>query len=84
MLATITAKGQVTIPKKVRDILRLHSGDKVDFIVRDDGSTLLQPVTKKAADVFGKLQKPGRKPVSISEMNETVRQRHRMLVDESP
>lgn len=83
MLATITAKGQVTIPKKVRDILRLHSGDKVDFIVRDDGSALLQPVTKKATDVFGKLQKPGRKPVSISEINETVRQRHRARANES-
>ena len=75
-LATMTTKGQITLPKAVRDVLRLHSGDKVDVIVRDDGSALLKPVTKKAAEVFGKLHRPGRKPVSVDEMNKTIRQRH--------
>jgi len=75
-LATMTSKGQITVPKAVRDILRLHSGDKVDVIVREDGSALLKPVTKKAAEVFGKLHRPGRKPVSVEEMNKTIGQRH--------
>ncbi len=75
-LATMTTKGQITVPKAVRDALRLHSGDKVEVIVREDGSALLKPVTKKAAEVFGKLHSPGRKPVSIEEMNKTIRQRH--------
>ena len=75
-LATMTTKGQITVPKTVRDALRLHSGDKVDVIVREDGSALLKPVTKKAAEVFGKLHSPGRKPVSVEEMNKTIRQRH--------
>jgi AbrB family looped-hinge helix DNA binding protein len=34
--ATITSKGQLTLPKAMRDLLRLGAGDRVDFIVRDD------------------------------------------------
>lgn len=75
-LATMTTKGQITVPKAVRDVLRLHSGDKVEVVVREDGSALLKPVTKKAAEVFGKLHNPDRKSVSIEEMNKTIRQRH--------
>jgi len=32
-LATLTTKGQVTIPKEVRESLRLHTGDKIEIVV---------------------------------------------------
>jgi AbrB family looped-hinge helix DNA binding protein len=70
--ATLTSKGQITIPKSVRDSLHLHSGDRVEFIVQGDKEALVKPVTKTAAEVFGKLFKPGRPRKSVEQMNEAV------------
>ncbi|MBN2355236.1 AbrB/MazE/SpoVT family DNA-binding domain-containing protein [candidate division KSB1 bacterium] len=44
MKTTITAKGQVTIPKQVRDRLKLQPGDVVDFIVDDNGAVQMRVV----------------------------------------
>ena len=74
-LATLTNKGQITIPKVVRDSLHLQTGDKVDFIITRNGDALLKPVTKKVDDVFGRLHNPGRKPVSVEEMDSMIRHR---------
>jgi antitoxin PrlF len=79
-LAKLTSKGQITIPKSVRDSLRLNVGDKVEFIVTEGQEALLRPITKKVDDVFGRLHRPGRKPVSIEKMNagikRKIRERH--------
>jgi AbrB family looped-hinge helix DNA binding protein len=40
-LATLTSKGQVTIPKQVRDSLRLHTGDKVEFVITETSRRVL-------------------------------------------
>ena len=42
MATTMTVKGQVTIPKKVRDALRLSPGDSVDFDVNPEGQVVVQ------------------------------------------
>ena len=46
MSTTITVKGQVTIPKNLRDHLGLQSGDRIDFEFAEDGSVRLRPVNK--------------------------------------
>jgi len=74
-LATLTSKGQVTIPKEIRDSLRLHAGDKVEFVITESREALLKPVTKKVDDVFGRLHKPGRKRISIEKMDVEIRQK---------
>ena len=74
-VAKLTSKGQVTIPKIVRDALHLHTGDKLEFIITKNRDALIRPVTKKVDDVYGRLQKPGRKPVSVEEMDSAVKQR---------
>lgn len=74
-LATITTKGQVTIPKSVRDSLMLNTGDKIEFVVTDKREALIRPVSKKVDEVFGILNKPGRITVSVEEMDATIRQR---------
>ena len=76
-LATLTSKGQVTIPKAVRVSLGLHSGDKLEFVITETGEALLRPVTKKVDEVFGRLHKPGRKPVSVEEMDAAIKQKMR-------
>jgi len=72
-VATLTKKGQITIPKAVRDSLGLHPGDKVEFVDSESGEAYFKPVTRKVDDVYGKLYKPGRKPVSIEQMDDAVK-----------
>ncbi|MEA3279209.1 MAG: AbrB/MazE/SpoVT family DNA-binding domain-containing protein [Thermodesulfobacteriota bacterium] len=74
-LATLTSKGQVTIPKAVRNSLHLHAGDKVEFVITETKEALLRPVTRKVDDVFGRLHKPGRKLISIEKMDAGIRQK---------
>jgi hypothetical protein len=57
--------------------LGLHSGDKIEFFITETGEALLIPVTKKVDEVFGILHKPGRKPVSIEEMDAAINQKMR-------
>jgi antitoxin PrlF len=49
MATTITSKGQVTIPKRVRDALRLAPGDSVDFAVNPAGQVVLQRAVPSSA-----------------------------------
>jgi len=44
---TLTSKGQITIPKFVRDSMALHAGDKIEFVLTENNEVLLRPVTKK-------------------------------------
>ena len=76
-LATLTNKGQVTIPKAVRDSLRLHPGDKLEFVINKNGEALFRPVTRRVDDVFGRLRKPERKPVSVEQIDAAIRQKIR-------
>jgi antitoxin PrlF len=73
--ATITTKGQCVVPKKIRDYMRLNPGDKIDFVIREDGEVYVRPVIMDVRELKGRLKKPGRKPVSLKEMEKAVRKR---------
>ena len=75
-LATLTSKGQVTIPKAIRESLRLHAGDKVEFVITENKEALLRPITRKVDDVFGRLHKTGRKPISVGKMDNGISLNH--------
>jgi AbrB family looped-hinge helix DNA binding protein len=68
--ATLTSKGQVTIPKEVRDALGLHAGDRVAFVVRDQ-VVELRPETVDLRSLYGSLKHEG-KPVTVEEMNRDI------------
>jgi len=74
-LATLTTKGQVTIPKKIRELLKLHTGDKIEIIVTEKREAIIRPVSKKVDDIFCKLQKSGRKAVTLEAIDEAIRNR---------
>lgn len=74
-VATLTTKGQLTIPKKIRESLKLHTGDKVEIIVTENREAILRPISKKVDDIFCKLHKSDRKAVSIEAMDEAIRNR---------
>jgi len=48
----MTSKGQVTIPKSIRDSLHLNSGDKIELELLSTGEAILRPVRKSIDDVF--------------------------------
>ncbi len=69
--ATVTSKGQITIPAKVRDALGIDSGDRVEFVPMEEGGFAIIPANKSIHDLKGMLAKPG-KPVSIKQMNKAI------------
>ena len=72
-LSTLTSKGQITIPKELRESMSIDAGDKIEFIINEQNEVVIKPITKKAIDVFGQLNKYKKnKPVSIEEMNEAI------------
>ncbi|HNB05522.1 MAG TPA: AbrB/MazE/SpoVT family DNA-binding domain-containing protein [Thauera aminoaromatica] len=71
MEATLTSKGQVTIPKAVRDALHLRSGDRLDFILEADGTVRVLPITGSVKRLKGMLPKPPR-PLTVEEMDEAI------------
>lgn len=73
MLATLTAKGQITIPKAARDTLKLNTGDRIEFVFGDDGRLFLLPVTRPVKTLKGMLPKPAQ-PVSLEAMDEAITQ----------
>ena len=75
--ATITSKGQITIPKVVRDSLHLHVGDRIDFVMHGQTEAILKPVTKTVDQVFGMLHRPGQAGKTVEEMNRAIAHRMR-------
>lgn len=71
--ATITAKGQTTIPKSVREWLRLGPGDRVEFILQDDGTALMVPATLSLAELKASIPPPPR-ALTLDEMDAVVQQ----------
>ncbi len=71
-LAKLTAKGQVTIPKKVREALKITTGDKIEILTNDQGEAIIRPVSKTIDEVFCTLQKPGQQAVSLEEINQAI------------
>jgi len=74
-VATLTSKGQITIPKEIRNQLMLHSGDQVDFRLTAQGEVVLKPLTRRVDEVFGRLSKLGQKIITPGEMDAAIAKR---------
>lgn len=77
--ASITSKGQVTLPKEIREHLHVAAGDRVEFVIGEGGEVRLQPLTGSVKELFGMLRRPGLRPRSIEEMDDEVA---RLLVED--
>lgn len=71
-VATLTSKGQITLPKEIRMALGLNAGDKVDFVRMKDGNYALFPATHSIRTLEGFFYKSGRKSVSLEEMDDAI------------
>ena len=73
MQSTLTSKGQITLPKALRDELHLKAGDKIDFERNDDGSYVLRPRNVSVASLKGILKdKYKGPPKTVEEMQEAI------------
>ncbi len=71
--ATLSSKGQATIPKDIRDRLHLKQGDRLEFIMETDGSVRMIPHNLDVAALHGILPKPA-KSLSVDEMGRVIRE----------
>ena len=75
--ATMTTKGQVTIPKEIREHLKIDTGDRLSFVVQEDGSVVVKPLTRDVRELGGLLRRPEQRSVSLREMDEGIARRMR-------
>ena len=67
--ATLTSKGQTTIPKAIRDTLSMKAGDRMTFTLMPDGTVVMRVKTKSVTKLAGVLYKKGRKPVPVEQLS---------------
>jgi len=67
--ATLTSKGQTTIPKAIRDTLAMKPGDRLTFTLMTDGTVLMRVKNKHVMDLAGTLRRKGRKAVPIEQLS---------------
>jgi antitoxin PrlF len=70
--STLTSKGQITLPKEVREHLRIAEGDRLEFSIAGDGSVQLRPVSGSVRKLFGLLHREGAPAASLEEMDRAV------------
>ena len=73
MHATVTSKGQITLPKVLRERLKLSAGDRVEFIVDDEHGVRLVVKHLPATCLKGMLPKPAQ-PVSLEDMDRAIQE----------
>ena len=69
--AKVTAKGQITIPKAIRDALGVETGDRVEFVVREDGIVEMIARTRPLLSLAGILGEQ-RLGVSVQDMDSAI------------
>ncbi|MFP4548778.1 MAG: AbrB/MazE/SpoVT family DNA-binding domain-containing protein [Fidelibacterota bacterium] len=69
----MTSKGQVTIPKKIRQYLQINKSDKIDFKIADDGKVYIEAPKTSIVKFSGILSKyKTDKPLTIEKMDEII------------
>ncbi|PSF35200.1 AbrB family transcriptional regulator [Aphanothece hegewaldii CCALA 016] len=77
--ATITSKGQITIPKEIRDYLKLDTGSKVDFVIDETGQVKIIPLNIPIESLSGILHRPSMKAATIEEMEQSIQNKELYL-----
>lgn len=68
--STVMSKERITIPKEIRDLLRLKEGDRVELFIEASGNVEIRPVSSTILSLYGTMHRPGMRPTSIPEMDE--------------
>ena len=65
---TVTNSGQVTLPPKIREHLKLVSGSRVEFVIDEEGQVKILPLDVAVETLSGMLHRPNAQRVSLEEM----------------
>jgi antitoxin PrlF len=79
----LSTKGQIVIPREIREWLGLRPGDRIDFVVEEHGSVRLRPALLDVRDLRGLLSNTDRPPVSVEAMNEAMNEAVREAASEA-
>lgn len=66
---TLTSKGQITVPREIRDRLGLKSGDKMAFTMLSDGTVIMRPKTRRLLELAGSLARPDQPRITVEDMD---------------
>ena len=72
MFATLTSKGQITLPKEIRDQLELNAGAILDFQILEDNTITVRRVEPDARRIRGLLKSPHAATVTVEQMDAAV------------
>ncbi len=70
--ARLTGKGQVTIPKQIRDYLHLDTGSKIDFVIDENGDVKVIPLNVAVESLSGILHREGMPTASLEDMEQAI------------
>ena len=80
---TLSSKGQITIPKKIRDFLNVQTYEKLIFIPLEEGKVLITTEHKPATSIFGTLKHRKKKqPASLEQMNDAIQKNRLKRISE--
>lgn len=75
MIVTLTSKGQLTLPKAIREQMKLDAGSKLDFVLESDGTLTARPM-RPVSSLFGIIERPpGTRPATLQDLKD-ARARH--------
>jgi len=67
--STLTSKGQTTVPKAIRDSLRMKPGDRITFTPMPDGTVLMRVKNKSVMSLAGSVRRRGRKKLPVEQLS---------------
>lgn len=70
--STLTSKGQITVPKPIREHLHVAEGDQVDFAIAANGDVVMHRISGSVSALAGIFHRPNRKAVSLEEMDNAI------------
>lgn len=70
--ATLSSKGQITLPRQVRQALGVTTGDRLDFTVEPSGQVRVQAAAEDVRALKGLLRRPGRPAVTLAQMERAI------------
>jgi len=70
-ITKVTTKGQITVPKPIREHLKLAKGDRIEFLIGVNGNVTIMAATADVQKLKGMVAKPA-KPVTVADMNQAI------------
>ena len=70
--ATVSTRGRVTLPKSIRDALRITKGAQLDFQLGADRAVAMRVLKQSAMEIVGLLKRPGQAAANVEQMNRAL------------